>query len=248
MKKPAITPASRGRGQGKRREPRPVPIVALDVPTLREAAALVRQLGGVIRHYKIGMQLFTAEGPRAVEAVLKAGGKVFLDLKLHDIPNTVAKSVEAAGKLGVHSVSLHLSGGRAMCEAAAAVSPRPLLWGVTVLTSLDLGDMLALGGGTPKERALALAERYGNLMDGIVASGKEALVLRSKLGFQRPLIVPGIRPHGNLRGDQRRVIAPEEAVRLGIDYVVVGRPILEAPDRAKAAAELVRSLADGRGA
>jgi len=236
--------AARGRTAAKPSVPIPVPILALDVATLAEAERFLDRLKGLIGFYKVGLRLFSAEGPRAVDAVKKRGGKVFLDLKLHDIPQTVAGAVESAAGLGVDAVSLHLSGGKAMCEAAQAVPRRPLLWGVTVLTSLSVGDLAPLGGGTPLGRALSLAREFGPFVDGLVASGKEVDRLRG-LGIGKPLIVPGIRPHGVIRGDQKRVITPQDAARLGIEYVVVGRPILEAPEPVEAARQLLAALGGG---
>ena len=218
------------------------PIVALDVRTLPEAQKLLAELQGIIHFYKVGLRLFTAEGARAVRLVDQMGGKVFLDLKLHDIPQTVGQAIEEAGRLGVYSATIHLSGGREMLRAAVAAKPRPKLWGVSVLTSLGAEDLKILGGRKPEElvEALAcLASEEG--VDGVVCSGEE--IARVAALKPRPaIIVPGVRSAGDAKGDQKRVVTPAEAARRGADFVVVGRPITQAPDPAAAARRIIEEL------
>lgn len=207
-------------------------IVALDVATVTDEERLVERLHGTVTLFKIGLQLYTAHGKRAVDLVHRAGGRVFLDLKLHDIPQTVAHAVREAQRLGVYSLSLHLSGGRDMLEAAAAVHPRPKLWGVTVLTSLSSTDLKAIhpqASVKPTVKRLArLGAKCG--VDATICSGLEVPMLRKALGPEAAFVTPGIRPAGSAVNDQKRVLTPGEAARLGIRYVVVGRPITHAPD------------------
>lgn len=222
------------------------PIVALDVRTLPEAQKLLTELQDTIHFYKVGLRLFTAEGARAVRLVDQMGGKVFLDLKLHDIPQTVAHAVEEAGRLGVHSVSLHLSGGREMLRAAVRAQPRPKLWGVSVLTSLDQDDLKVLGGRKPAElvrdlAGLAVAEE----LDGVVCSGEE-LPIVSKLKPRPAIIVPGVRGAADKVGDQKRVVTPAEAAKRGADYIVVGRPITQAADPKAAAQRIIKELEEAQ--
>jgi orotidine-5'-phosphate decarboxylase len=220
-------------------------IVALDVPTLREAADLGRRLAPHVAAVKIGSQLFTAEGPRAVVAMRELDLRVFLDLKFHDIPNTVAGAVAAACSLGVWMVNVHGSGGPAMLQAAAraavaggsGTTGRPLVLGVTVLTSLDEATFRETLGATrtlgEQVQHLARECRAAGL-DGVVASPHEITDIRQACGPNFLIVTPGVRPIEADRGDQRRVMTPEEAIRAGADYVVVGRPILaaKAPDEA----------------
>ncbi|TPW21703.1 MAG: pyrF [Elusimicrobia bacterium] len=207
-------------------------IVALDVATVMDEESLVNRLHGTVTLFKVGLQLFTAHGKRAVDIVHRAGGRVFLDLKLYDIPQTVAHAVREAQKLGVYSLSLHLSSGRDVLEAAAAVHPRPKLWGVTVLTSLSSTDLKAIHPAAsvkPMVKRLAqLGARCG--VDATICSGQEVPMLRKALGPEAAFVTPGIRPAGSAVNDQKRVLTPGEAARLGIRYVVVGRPITHAPD------------------
>ena len=218
-------------------------ILALDVSTLADAERLIAATRSHIRFYKVGLQLFMAQGARAVELVKKHGGDVFLDLKLHDIPQTVAHAVREAGQLGVHSVSFHLAGGRAMVEAAAAMTSRPRLWGVSVLTSMTNEDLSILGGRTTAELVPDLA-RLGmsSGMDGLVCSGQE-LPLVNVLKPRPTLVVPGVRGPGDAVGDQKRVISPRDAVKAGADFIVVGRPITQAADAAAAAAAIAADIA-----
>jgi orotidine-5'-phosphate decarboxylase len=217
-------------------------ILALDVSTLEDAERFITATRAHVGFYKVGLQLFMAQGVRAVELVRKHGGQVFLDLKLHDIPQTVAHAVREAGTMGVHSVSFHLSGGRAMVEAAARMSPRPRLWGVSVLTSMTNEDLGVLGGRTTSELVPDLA-RMGMAggMDGLVCSGQE-LPLVNVLQPRPTLVVPGVRGPGDAVGDQKRVISPREAAAAGADYIVVGRPITQAADPTAAAAAIAAEI------
>jgi orotidine-5'-phosphate decarboxylase len=218
-------------------------IVALDVPTRKEALRLISLLSEDVGLFKIGLQNYTAEGPALIRPISLLGPKVFLDLKLHDIPNTVAKAVEAAGQLGVRMLTIHLSGGSEMIRAAvAARSADMLLLGVTVLTS-STDETLAETGITAKtsDQVLRLA-RLGvaNGIDGLVASPHEARMLRAEFGDKIKIATPGIRPVGSAAGDQKRFATPREAIDSGADYLVIGRPITAASDP-KAA---VRSVAN----
>lgn len=224
-------------------------IVALDVGDLVAAAALVEQLYPTVTLFKVGLQLFTAEGPQAVEMVKRRGGDVFLDLKLHDIPNTVAGAVREAARLGVKMCTLHASGGRSMLQAATAavagsgVSMR--LLAVTVLTHLDsrnceeaVGSPLDLTAQVV--RLASLAQEVG--LDGVVASPHEIGSLRTTLERSMRLVIPGIRPAWAATDDQRRVMTPQEAAVAGADYLVIGRPITVAADPVKATHRILDEL------
>ena len=224
-------------------------IVALDVGDLASVVALVEQLYPTVTLFKVGLQLFTAEGPRAVEMVRQRGGAVFLDLKLHDIPNTVAGAVREAVRLGAVMCTLHASGGRSMLHAAAQAvvgsgSPMRLL-AVTVLTSLDARGLEEAVGSTVDltaqvVRLASLAREAG--LDGVVASPHEIGLLRSALGPSMSLVIPGIRPAWAAADDQRRVMTPHEAAVAGADYLVIGRPITAAGDPTKAACRILDEL------
>jgi orotidine-5'-phosphate decarboxylase len=224
-------------------------IVALDVGDVASAGALVEQLYPTVTLFKVGLQLFTAAGPRAVEAVHKRGGRVFLDLKLHDIPNTVAGAVREAARLGVVMCTLHASGGRSMLQAAAQAvsrsdSPMRLL-AVTVLTSLDARGLEEVVGGkldvAGQVVRLALLAREAGL-DGVVASPHEIGLLRATLGPSMRLVIPGIRPAWAAADDQRRVMTPHEAAVAGADYLVIGRPITAAADPVQATRRVLDEL------
>jgi len=221
-------------------------VLALDVPTLDEARARVDLLAGSVGLIKVGSQLFTEAGPAFVRELRARGEGVFLDLKYHDIPNTVANAVARAADLGVSLLTVHALGGRAMLEAAAkaaAGSPTRVL-AITVLTSHAEGSLaeLGLGGSLPEnvERLARLARSTG--VQGVVASPHEVPLVRSACGKDFLVVTPGIRPSGAERGDQARAATPEAAVARGADYIVVGRPILEAPDPRAAALAIVASL------
>jgi len=218
-------------------------IAALDTDSLKSAGALLEKLGGAVKYYKVGSALFTAEGPAAVDLVHKHGGKVFLDLKFHDIPNTVKSAVKHAAKMGVYSVSLHLSGGADMVKACADLENRPKLWGITILTSFDEYTLFRSGfrGGIDKTVKLLAAMGQANGVDGVVCSPLEAHRLKAIHASQLKLITPGIRPAA--RGDdQKRAMTPAQAKAAGADFIVVGRPITEAEDPAAAAAAILEAL------
>jgi orotidine-5'-phosphate decarboxylase len=223
-------------------------VVALDVASAAEAQRLVSSIGDNAAIYKIGKQLFTAEGPTLVRDLKSSGRKVFLDLKYHDIPNTVASAVRAAADLKVHMLTVHASGGskmlRAAAEAAAASSAKPLVLAVTVLTSMADEDLAEVGiGGTAQEqvvRLAKLAERAG--VAGLVASPSELKALRAGVGHEMKIVTPGVRPAGSDKGDQARVATPAEAIANGADYIVVGRPITGAADPAAAVKAILAEI------
>jgi len=223
-------------------------IVALDVPGATQARRLIESIGDAVTTYKVGKQLFTAEGPAVVRDLVTSGRKVFLDLKFHDIPNTVAGAVRSAAELGVSILNVHASGGSAMLraavEAAQQSQAKPLLLAVTVLTSLSDQDLQEVGiAGTAMTQVLrlaALARTAG--CGGVVASAREAAELRREFGEHFAIVTPGVRPAGAAVGDQARVVTPRDAIAAGATHLVVGRPILEAPDPAKAAAAIVAEI------
>ena len=224
-------------------------ILALDVPTREEAAPILRQLRGQLRWVKVGLQLFTAYGPNYVREVAGMGFSVFLDLKLHDIPNTVAKAVESLAPLPISMLTLHTAGGGEMLRAAQAAQqkhhPNLLLLGVTVLTSMDSAGLAEIGVTAPAAEQVA---RLGKLaadsgLRGLVCSPLEVEMLRRALPADMQLVTPGIRPAGEAGGDdQKRVLTPAEAARAGSTYIVVGRPILQAADPAAAARAILAEL------
>ena len=234
-------------------EPKDRIFVALDTQDLTRAANLARVLAGLVGGVKLGKEFFTAQGPDGVRAV--AGGeRLFLDLKFHDIPNTVAGAVRAAVHLRPAIVNVHASGGPAMMQAAAEAAreaaedsevPRPLVLAVTVLTSLDDDDLTAVGqkgpAGDQVLRLAQLAQECG--LDGVVCSPREIAALRRACDPAFVLMVPGIRPDWAARGDQKRVMTPAEALAAGADYLVIGRPITGAEDPAAAARRIVAELA-----
>lgn len=219
-------------------------IAALDVDSILREEELLEKLKGAVTLYKVGLQLFTAHGRRAIELVHRQGGKVFLDLKMLDIPQTVARAVHEAQKLGVFSVSIHLWGGPAMVAAAAQIRPRPKLWGVTVLTSLGAEDLKFLHPEASLEPMVTRLARMGidHGVDGVICSAKEAHSLLKTLGADTCLVTPGIRPAGSDVGDQKRVMTPGEAAKAGIRYLVIGRPITSAPDPRKAAFDILAEM------
>ena len=212
-------------------------IVGLDVATKKEALALVDQLRKQISFFKIGLQLYTTEGPEIVRAVLSAGAKVFLDLKLHDIPNTVARAVESASNLGVHMLTIHLSGGSEMIRAATAARTNNLsILGVTVLTSAMEQTLREIGIADKVEDQVLRLAKLGveTGVEGIVASPHEITTIRREFGDKIKIVVPGIRPSGSESADQKRVMTPRQAIHAGADYLVIGRPIIahSRPDEA----------------
>ena len=225
-------------------------ILALDVPTREDAAPLLRQLRGHVRWVKIGLQMFTAYGPNYVLEVAGMGYDIFLDLKLHDSPNTVAKAVESLGPLPIKMLTLHTSGGVEMMRAALSAqqktNPNLLLLGVTVLTSTDAAGLNEIGvTASPAEQVARLGRLAADAgLRGLVCSPLEVALLRSQLPAGMQLITPGIRPTSEAgRDDQKRVMTPADAARAGSSYIVVGRPILQAPDPAAAARAIAAELA-----
>ena len=229
-------------------------IVALDVETLADAERMIDRLQGLATRFKIGSQLFTAAGPAAVEAIQKRGAEVFLDLKFHDIPNTVAGAAREAARMGVLMFNVHASGGRAMMAAAAEGAAtaarelggrRPIVLAVTVLTSLDraaLGRELGVADSVEGHvlHLAALAAAAG--LDGCVASPNEIGALRTSRGAGWVIVTPGVRPAGSAAGDQSRIATPGVAVSAGAHYLVVGRPITAAADPARAAEAVLREM------
>jgi orotidine-5'-phosphate decarboxylase len=218
-------------------------IVALDVPDQTALADLLDRLEGQPRLYKIGLELFVAEGARAVELVKARGGRIFLDLKLHDIPETVARAVASASKLGVDLLTVHIAGGREMLQRAAAAAGGTRLLGVTVLTSLSAQDLEADGtSDTPAQlvsRRARLATQAG--LGGLVCSPQEVGLARAAAP-QALLVVPGIRPAGTDSDDQKRIATPATAIAAGADYLVVGRPIRDAASPAQAFGRIVEEV------
>ncbi|WP_444917723.1 orotidine-5'-phosphate decarboxylase [Microbulbifer sp. JMSA003] len=207
-------------------------IVALDYDNAESALAMADQLDPSLCRVKVGKELFTAAGPDLVKTLVDRGFQVFLDLKFHDIPNTVAKAVKAAAKLGVWMVNVHASGGERMMSAAAEAlrefgEDKPLLIAVTVLTSTTAEELAAVGVAAPLEKqVLHLASQAKSCgLDGVVCSAREAQLLRSECGVDFSLVTPGIRPAGSDAGDQRRTLTPSQALLQGADYLVIGRPI-----------------------
>jgi len=232
--------------------PNPV-FCALDRPDLDGALALGRSLPGAVGGLKVGLEFVTANGPDGVRRVVALGLPVFLDVKYHDIPNTVAGAVRAAGTLRVAMLTLHAAGGAAMLRAALAASEEsehpPLLLGVTVLTSLDEADLTATGvAGSALDQVLRLADLAVSCgLRGLVCAPQEITALRARFGREVTLVVPGIRPASSTTADQKRTMSPGQAIAAGADLLVVGRPITGAPDpRAAAlaiAAEIVAAKA-----
>ncbi|PIW28078.1 MAG: orotidine-5'-phosphate decarboxylase [Rhodospirillales bacterium CG15_BIG_FIL_POST_REV_8_21_14_020_66_15] len=227
-------------------------LVALDTTDADRALALAEGVKGAVGGVKLGKEFFTAQGPEGVRKVSAVGLPVFLDLKFHDIPNTVAGAVRAAAPLKPFMLNVHASGGRAMMEAAvraadeaaAATGHRPLLLAVTVLTSLSDEDLIEVGITAETKAQVArlakLAQQAG--MDGVVCSAHEIKVIRSVCGPDFTLVVPGIRPEWSVKGDQKRVVTPRDAVSLGADYLVIGRPVTQAEDPIKAAGRIAAEL------
>jgi orotidine-5'-phosphate decarboxylase len=220
-------------------------IAALDAPSRSEADALVDRLGGVPAFVKIGLELYCSVGPQIVRDYTARGLRVMLDLKLHDIPETVARATQQVASLGAALLTVHASGGRAMLEAATRHAGDMRVLAVTVLTSLDESDLTDVGATGPIADLVVsraeLAKRAG--CHGIVASPKEAALVRARIPRDFLIVTPGVRPAGTARGDQKRVMTPAEARAAGSDMVVVGRPLRDAPDPAAAARAIVAELA-----
>lgn len=229
-------------------DPRQCLIVALDVSSAAAAQKVIAAVGDSAFCYKVGMQLYTAEGPQIVRDLVASGRKVFLDLKYHDIPNTVAAAVHEAAQLRVSMLTVHASGGgnmlRAANDTAAAASPGLAVLAVTVLTSLDDRDMDKLGvHGRVQDQVLRLAAlALANGCRGVVASAREAAELRSKLSGDFAIVTPGVRPAGAAHGDQARVVTPAEAIAAGATHIVVGRPITDAEDPAAEARAILSQI------
>jgi len=218
-------------------DPRQRLIVALDVSTAAAAQKIVTAIGDSALTYKVGMQLYTAEGPQVVRDLVASKRRVFLDLKYHDIPNTVGAAVAEAAKLGVSMLTVHAAGSGKMLRAAvdaAKSSPGLMVLAVTVLTSLDANDLDKIGvRGTVEDSVVRLATiALANGCQGVVTSAREASTLRAELGHNFALVTPGVRPAGTSVGDQVRVVTPAEAIASGASHIVVGRPITEAADPA----------------
>ena len=229
-------------------------IIALDLPSSQTLPALLQGLPREILWFKVGLELFAAEGPRALEPLHAQGKKIFLDLKLHDIPRTVERAVAAAAQHGIGMLTLHAAGGRSMLKAAAQAAQAvgahaPRLIAVTTLTSLSQADLAEVGiSREMKDQALALGElAMAAGLDGLVASAQEVEHLRRRFGQGPLLVTPGIRPADSALGDQKRVATPTLAVRAGSDFLVVGRPILEAKDPRAAALAILNEIRNASG-
>ena len=223
-------------------------ILVLDLPTRDAMKDVLHQVGSSVRWVKIGLQMFTRYGPDLVKEVADMGYRVFLDLKLHDIPNTVAKSVESLSALPISMLTLHTSGGSEMLQwankARLATKPDLLLLGVTVLTSMDETSLQETGiNSTASDQVLRLGQLAKNSgIEGLVCSPHEISLLRDTLGSSIQIVTPGIRPAGSNAGDQKRIMTPAEAANNGANYIVVGRPILQASDPAEAANLILADL------
>lgn len=228
-------------------------ICALDCQEVGEATALAREVAPHVGAVKLGLEFFTANGAAGVAQITSLGVPVFLDLKFHDIPNTVSKAIAATAGMNMFMMTVHTSGGQAMLKAAIDASDRvaqvtgkerPLVIGVTLLTSLDQDDVAMIGfKNTVQDQVLRLADIAQSAgLDGVVCSPFEIAPLRKAMGNDLILVVPGIRPEGDQAGDQKRILTPKEALARGADYLVIGRPITEATNRAKAAQTIAESL------
>src|SRR5271169_462713 len=245
---PAILPSIPISGIDYRRlDPRQRLIVALDVSTAAAAQKIVAAVGDSALTYKVGMQLYTAEGPQVVRDLVASGRRVFLDLKYHDIPSTVGAAVSEAEKLGVSMLTVHASGSGKMLRAAVeAAQTRPglVVLAVTVLTSMDGNDLEKIGvRGTVEDSVVRLATiALANGCQGVVTSAREASTLRAELGDAFAIVTPGVRPAGTNLGDQVRVVTPAEAIASGASHIVVGRPITEAADPAAEARAILGQI------
>ena len=228
-------------------------LCALDTICSEEASSLARSLGPHVGGIKLGLEFFGANGPQGFREVSKAHQNIFLDLKLHDIPNTVAKAIHSLMPLEPRIMTIHTAGGPAMMRAAADAASaasqkigckRPMIVGVTILTSLDNDDLDAIGyQNQVSEQVVQLAKlAKENGLDGVVCSPLEIKLIKDACGKDFKLVVPGIRPSGSSKGDQKRVMTPSQAIDLGADYLVIGRPITEASNPAEAAREIAHAL------
>jgi orotidine-5'-phosphate decarboxylase len=223
-------------------------IVALDYPEAASAMALVDRLEGTVRWYKVGLELYLSAGNTVVHTLVRHGYSVFLDLKLHDIPNTVAGAVRSASHTGASLLTIHAAGGPAMIEAAAEAAAKsanaPKLLAVTVLTSIDASQLAAIGVlGKPAEQVARLGKMsIAAGADGLVCSAEESGTLRQMVGPKPLLVTPGIRPAGAETGDQKRIATPEVALQNGASYLVVGRPITQAADPKLAAEKILAGM------
>jgi orotidine-5'-phosphate decarboxylase len=227
-------------------DPRQRLIVALDVSTTAAARKIVAAVGDSAHAYKVGMQLYTAEGPSIVRELVGSGRRVFLDLKYHDIPNTVGAAVREAAQLGVSMLTVHASGGGKMLRAAVEAAQKPglLVLAVTVLTSLDDVELgkIGLRGGALEQVLRLAALALSNGCKGVVASALEAAALREEFGRDFTIVTPGVRPAGSGPNDQARVVTPAEAISAGASHIVVGRPITEASDPAEEARAILGQI------
>jgi len=228
-------------------DPRQRLIVALDVSTAAAAQKIVAAVGDSALTYKVGMQLYTAEGPQVVRDLVASGRRVFLDLKYHDIPNTVGSAVAEAERLGVSMLTVHSTGGGRMLRAAVEagkVRPDLMILAVTVLTSMDGNDLEKIGiRGTVEDSVVRLATiALANGCQGVVSSAREASTLRAELGEKFAIVTPGVRPAGTEAGDQVRFVTPAEAIASGASHIVVGRPITEAADPAAEARAILGQI------
>jgi orotidine-5'-phosphate decarboxylase len=222
-------------------------IVALDVPDARRALELVERLGNIVQWFKIGLELYISEGNTLVESLRNRGCSIFLDLKLHDIPNTVAGAIRSASRAGAQMLTIHAGGGPAMLAAAAdataSLPTAPMLLAVTVLTSMDKEQLQAAGVfASPADQVLRLARMGWDAgIRGFVSSAEEVAAMRQSLS-EATLVVPGVRPIGSATGDQKRVATPAAAIAAGADYLVIGRPIIQAADPAAAAQAILDEI------
>lgn len=230
-------------------QPSPNPVIcALDTVELPQARALAQQVKDHVGALKLGLEFFTANGPQGVRAVAELGLPIFLDLKFHDIPNTVAGAIRAVAGLPVFMMTVHTTGGRAMMEAAVAEAKKmascPMVVGVTVLTSMNQQDLNQIGVSSEvadQVQNMALLARESGL-DGVVCSPHEIALVRRACGPDFMIVTPGVRPVGSDAGDQKRVMTPAEALAAGADFLVIGRPITSAPDPTEAAKEIFQGL------
>jgi orotidine-5'-phosphate decarboxylase len=224
-------------------------IVPLDVSSAENAHAVIRRLGGRVGMFKVGLQLFIASGPDVVRRIRDSGSEIFLDLKLHDIPNTVHHAVSEACRLGVSLIDVHISGGSEMIASARRALPegheRPRLLGITVLTSLDQADLSELGVESDLSEHVVSLARVGQDagLDGVVASPLEVSAIKKACGPEFIVVTPGIRPAGSQAGDQKRVMTPKAALAAGSDFLVIGRPILGSTDPAGAVESIIAEMA-----